>query len=98
VEAVLTKSNFGATVDYVYKLYIVPIGATDLPDEPIMLADHVAEPSIAWTMPKFLTFSYRTARIFNFSNFWLSRSVQNYSYVVEIRLNPESDSYSLSTQ
>ena len=98
VEAILTKSNFGATVDYVYKLYIVPTGATALPDEPIVVADHVVDPNIAWRMPKFLTFSYGKARIFNFTNFWQSKDVQNFSYVVEIRLIPTSDSYSLDTQ
>ena len=98
VEAILTKGDFGATVDYVYKLYIVPTGAAIVPDQPILVADHVAGPSIVWEMPKFLTFSYSGARIFSFTNFWQSKDVQNFAYVVEIRLKPATDSYSLDKQ
>src|SRR5262249_51464804 len=95
VEAILTRSDYGATVDYVYKLYVAPAGTAKIPEEPVLVADHVAEPRVEWPMPRFLRFSYREARIFNFTNFWQSRDVQNFLYIVEIRLDPATGSYSL---
>ena len=98
VDAVLTRGNYGATVDYVYRVHLVRAGGATTPDDAVVVADHVVEPAISWVHPKFLTFSYQEARIFGFRNFWQSEEVQNSFYIVEIRLKPATDNYSLGTE
>lgn len=49
-----------------------------------------------WRKPKFLEIRFAKARISQFSNFWQAQEVQNYSYVVELRLVPLDDNSSLS--
>ncbi len=97
VDAVMLRKNDGATVPYVYEVHVVPKGEKTDEDFRNFVADHVSDLEIAWQAPKLLKISYAEARIFEFSNFWQSADVQDFKYVVELRLAPASDSFSLST-
>ena len=46
--------------------------------------------------PRFLELAYQQARIYQFCNFWNSRDVKDFQYVVEIRLTPPQHEFSLS--
>ena len=85
VDAVIYKTNSGATSSFGYQIYIVPHGKE--PDFKNMLfrADHIKNLSVEWRSGKILNIVYDEARIFHFTNFWHSKEVQNFSYVVEKR-------------
>lgn len=97
VEAVLTEISGGATTSFVYNLYIVP-SKTELSKKAheLFRADHVDEIKVFWSEVKLLKIQYKEARIFHFKNFWQSKEIENYSYVVELRLEPTQSSFSLS--
>jgi len=40
---------------------------------------------VSWESPRHLGIRYEKARIFNYTNFWLSRDVEHFEYVVAIR-------------
>ena len=96
VDAVLIETNSGATSSFVYKLYIVPKNKKIQSGYELFIADHVNELDINWKELKFLEIMYKQARIFKYSNFWQSDKVQDWNYVVELRLVPLTDSFSLS--
>lgn len=85
VDAILMRMNCGATTDYSYKVYIVPKTASTEKSNPVFVADKLDGELIEWSSPKHLLIEYRQARIFNFTNFWQSRDVDNFNYVVSIR-------------
>lgn len=88
VDAVLTRSNVDATTPFVYRVYLVPRSGA-IPKESgreLFRADQVDSLSLAWLGPKRLEIRYDRARIFHFSNFWNSGSVENFEYVVELHL------------
>ena len=95
VEAILVRANAGATTSYVYSLYIVPAGEKKNKGNELFRADKVEGLDINWKENKYLEIKFKKGRIFYFKNFWLSEDVQNFRYVVEIRLMP-LDSYSLN--
>lgn len=85
LEAVLVKYNYGATVDYVYRLYLC--GADEhcdftKTDDAFLVADHVEGMSVIWINDKMVSINYDKARIFKYSNF----SRKN-DQLYEIRLN-----------
>lgn len=94
VDAVVTRINPGATASFHYKVYIVPVGANIGNRTPKVEADKVINDdgqygfTLEWQDVKLLQIKYRSARIYHFSNFWLSKEVQNYNYIVTIQLNP----------
>ncbi len=96
VDAVLVRTNSGATTSFGYKLYIVPVKGKPKEDYELFIADHVKDLRMKWREVKFLEISYKEARIFKFSNFWHSKDVKDFAYVVELRLVPLSDSFALS--
>jgi len=98
LEAVLDEVNGGATTSYAYSLYLVPKGVTKLPsrNSAIFVADHIDGLHVEWAESKLLQVTYREARIFQFTNFWESADVDSFRYVVELRLHPTSDHWSLS--
>ncbi len=97
VEAVLVGADTDATTSYTYELYVVPRGG-ELPDSERVsfVADHVADLQVRWREARFLEIQYRQARIHRFRNYWQSRDVDSFSYVVELRLQPQTESWSLS--
>ena len=102
VEAVLVRGNTGATDPYSYSVFLVPSGTAFAPkssrfdiDRALFTADYEAALEVSWRAPKFLEIRYAKARIHRFTNFWQSQEVQNYGYVVELRLVPLDESSSL---
>jgi len=97
VEAVLDEVNGGATTSYSYALYLVPKGATKFPSKDmVFVADHIEDLHLEWAESKLLHIKYREARIFQFSNFWQNKEVDSFQYVVELRLMPMTDHWSLN--
>jgi hypothetical protein len=92
VDAVWVEVNAGATMDFYYHLYIVRSGDKPERGTPRLIADRISNLRASWRRPKQLEVSYDTARIFGFHNFWHSRDVDNYKYVIEIRLSPNKTS------
>lgn len=79
-------------------LYLVPAGARLRVKEEgdcIFAADHIKGLNIHWKEPQLLEIQYDEARIFQFKNFWQSAEVQNFRYVLEIRLGPTATGFSL---
>lgn len=91
VDAVLTQDDGGgATTPFIYKVFIVPRGER-VPEErgfEDLRAIHVDSVSLRWREPKFLEIHYKHATISQFSNMWHTKEVQDFGYVVEIRLMP----------
>jgi len=90
VEAVLIETNGGATVANGNKVFIVLPGRGIKGDDlrfAIFNADHCSELDIEWKQNRVLSVKYDKARIFNYTNFWHSDSLQNWNYVVEIKLD-----------
>ncbi len=96
VDAILIERLGDATTSNSYHLYIVPIGKNYQTGYEKFIADHVRDLDIFWKENNFLVIQYKEARIFKFTNFWHSDSVNEWSYVVELRLKPLTDSFSLS--
>jgi len=91
VDAVLMKSDGGATTSVSYNLFILPKGASsrELPlEHSRLIADNAEGLRITWIENKILEIDCKSARIFRFSNFWQSKEVQDYRYIVEIRISP----------
>jgi hypothetical protein len=91
VDAVLMKSDGGSTTSVSYNLFILPKGASSkkLPlEHSQLIADKAEDLKITWIENKILEIDCKSARIFRFSNFWQSKEVQDYRYIVEIRISP----------
>jgi hypothetical protein len=91
VDAVLIESDAGATIPVSYHLFILPKGASSKElsfDRSQLLADKVQDLRITWIENKILQIDCKSARIFRFSNFWQSKEIQDYRYIVEIKISP----------
>jgi len=88
VDAVLIQTNAGATTGFVYEIFLVPTGATPKEGHEQFRADQVVNLELRWQQPKSLEIVYDQARIFHYSNFWNSKDVENFRYVVEVSLAP----------
>ena len=95
VDAVLVRTNAGATTSYGYMFYIVPTGKEPKEGNEVLKADNLVNVTLNWKEPRFLEISYEKGRIFSFTNFWHSKEVQNFEYIVELRLVPLTESFSL---
>jgi hypothetical protein len=91
VDAVLVQANGGATTSFIYELYVVKKGAKITEGSALLRADHVDGLLIGWSQSKLLDIKYAEARIHHFTNFWHSKDVNNFKYVVELRLIPQHD-------
>ncbi len=95
VDAVLVRGAGGATTGFSFSVFLVPSGTSfneKAPafekDRAVFSEDHHDGLQLVWQKPKFLEIRFAKARIFHFTNFWHSPDVQNYTYVVEVRLVP----------
>ena len=95
VDAVLVRGGGGATTGFVFSVFIVPSGMpfdekSELfnQEDALFSAEHLENLKLMWKEPKFLEIRYDKARIFKFKNYWRKEQVQDYKYVVEIRLVP----------
>jgi hypothetical protein len=96
VDAVLIRMNVDATTSYGYMLYIVPSAEKPKVGNEVLRADNLISVTLDWKAPRYLEISYEKGRIFFFTNFWHSKEVQNFQYIVELRLVPLTKSYSLN--
>jgi hypothetical protein len=91
----LVETNSGATTPYKSEIYIIESGRIPGAESPCFVSDHELNLKLSWSAERLLTISYDEARIFTFTNFWSSQNVQDFQYIVELRLNPNSKTYSL---
>jgi len=96
VEAVLVRERGSATTPSFYLVHIVPAGEDTKAGWEHFKAIHVTGLQLYWRQPKFLEIRYELAKIYNFRNSWASTDIQEGRYVVEVRLVPPTDSWSLS--
>lgn len=94
LQAVVAERASSATVSTPIELYLVPIYGT-LPSEPVLLGDRFENLRVSWKGPTLVEVQYDKGRIFRFTNFWQSSNPEQSQHVVEIRLKPSSDSFSL---
>lgn len=86
VEAVVIRINCGgATTSFSYHISIVPLGKKPTRSDTVFSAEKLEGESIHWIKPKVLEIIYKKARIINFRNFWESKDVENFGYIVEVR-------------
>jgi hypothetical protein len=95
VEAVLATSEPHTTIARTTHLYVVPRGRARTDADLIMVGDYFSGVSIIWKDSRLLQIHYVAGRVFKFKNFWLSKDVENFRHVVEIRLVPRNEDYSL---
>lgn len=93
VDAVLTKGSGNATTAFVHRLFVVPAGHPTEDQEPRLLGDHLEGIAIIWRRARFLDVSFSEGRIFEYQNFWQSPEVDDWAYIVEIRLIPPPDTF-----
>jgi hypothetical protein len=98
VDAVIIESDAGATTSFAYSLYIVPKGGNFKKGYESFISDHIDGLRVFWKQDRFLIIEYNKGRVFKFQNFWETKELQNFRYVVEIRLVPKTESFSLSEE
>lgn len=89
VDAVLIERNVGATVSTPAEIYLVADGKSPTKSDLILRGDRHEGLSLEWSRPNHLNIRFSKLRIFSFTNFWQSKSVQNFSYVVDVHLKQE---------
>lgn len=83
VDVVMVRMDCGATTDYSYQVYLTPHGG-EVSEYPIFIADKVSNIDISWKAEKSLQISYDRARIFKFKNFWQTKEIDDFQYIVSI--------------
>ena len=96
VDAVFTKASGGATTAFVHRLFVVAAGQSTEEEEPKLLGDQFEGIAVSWRKDRFLDVHYSQGRIFRYQNFWSSGDLDEWNYVVEIRLIPPPEDFSLS--
>src|SRR4030095_9248366 len=86
VEAVIVVVEGGATVSLFHRVFIVSKGGPTRPENQILRADRVENLRVVWSDRRRLFVCFDQARIFEFTNFWHARDVENFNYVVDVRL------------
>lgn len=89
VDTVIIQKNCGATTSVNDLVFIVPHGKSVEEYSPVFIADHVEELEVEWVDKKLLEIRYREARIFNYTNFWHSKNIDNFKYQVKINEFPK---------
>ena len=93
VDAILVRaSGGGATVGFTFNVFIVPRGRSPVQGEERFVADHPKDLKVRWRAPRKLEIVYDEARIFQFRNFWHSKEVDDFKYLVELQLSPTGSS------
>ena len=89
-EFIHVRRNCGATTGYSHHVYIIPVSESYENHEPILVADKANNLSLSWREGPELVISYDNARIFSFTNFWRSKKLNNYKYIVKVKLNEKT--------
>lgn len=87
VELVYLRVNCGATTNFSHKVFLVPFGGNIEESKPIFVADKVRKLDIDWNNNQIITIEFENARIFQFTNFWHSSNVDNFEFIVDIKLS-----------
>jgi hypothetical protein len=100
VEAVLLTGDAGATTASTTCLYLVPPGTRIDPvkegeNKACFVADHLSNLAVVWKGPRLIEIFYDEGRIHHFQNRWHHREVQDFRYVVELRLAPSTNEFAL---
>lgn len=96
VEAVWCGTNFGGvTTGYTYTLYLVKRGDGPNWNYPLLSVDKFEDLRIEWRAVRTLEISYKTVRIYSFTNFW-ETEIEDLVYLYELRLRPSTETDSLS--
>jgi hypothetical protein len=100
VEAVLVTGDAGATTSTATLVLIVTTGGqvatnTPLDSDAIFRADHLKGLKVFWKEEHLLVIQYDQARISSYNNLWDVLDGRQYSYPVEIRLEPTSQDFSV---
>lgn len=86
VTLIYIEKNCGATTGFSHQIFLVPKDAAIDDFDPIFVADNVEELDVNWVSEKSLKIRFKEARIFRFTNFWHSKSVDNFNYIIDINL------------
>lgn len=89
VDAVLVQRGTGATTATPMELYLVSSGLDWRKESPLLRGDKFDGFKIIWKHSRFLEIHYKKGRIFTFTSFWNSSQIQQFQYIVELRLVPE---------
>lgn len=85
VDAVVVERDCGATTRVATRVQLVPKGREVSGDKGLVfVADELAGFELRWIEQSKLELRYTAARIFQFTNFWMSRDLDNFNYVVRI--------------
>jgi hypothetical protein len=100
VDAILLTEDAGATTATTYFLYIVPTGKSFSPkgakdSHALFDAIHVKNLKVVWRTSRLLEIQYDEALIDHFQNMWHDEAVQDYHYIVELRLAPTTSEFAL---
>jgi len=87
VEAVVVKTNCGATTSNSFKVFLTSKGQ-NTSKESVFLADRVDNLNISWLSEKQLLITYDKARIFQFRNFWQPTEIDDFHYTISILERP----------
>lgn len=89
VDALILRTDVAPSGNDVHYVQIVPKGDPPNPRKhDLFRADNVTNFRVAWVSDRVLDIEFGRARIFHFSNFWMSREIDSFGYVVEVRLRP----------
>jgi hypothetical protein len=93
VDAIVMYRDSGVATSGSYLLYILTRGGvveeeSEKSNKPVFVGEKVEQLKFSWIKDKDLQIDCKKARIWKFSNFWFSKDVQDYNYIVEIRIAP----------
>lgn len=95
VDMLLMSDSFGATTSKIYYLYLTPHNQPPSKNNLIIIGDHFDKLEVAWLKNQFVELKYNKGRIFKYTNFWSSKDIDDNKYLVEIRLKPPDNKFSV---
>lgn len=69
MEAVMIKTNSGATTPYGYRLYVGSIGFQPIEGNEVFKATHLEDWKVSWVNDKVLDIQYQSAKIYLYRNY-----------------------------
>jgi hypothetical protein len=91
VDALVLRAGVPPGGQVVFYVQVVSAGGDPKDREfDLFRADHVEAFRASWVSERMLELEFERARIFQFSNFWQSREVDDFGYQVELRLRPQN--------
>ena len=89
VDAVIVQKNCGTTASNAYRVYVIKKDWIPNSEggDPVFVSDNTDDIYIHWGDDKQLLISYAKARIFHFKNFWHSKEVDDFAYIVSVTEN-----------